>query len=379
MLGIALSIGSFLLLVMQGSLSNIMDAVLLTIKDTTTIDLLISINLIQILGITLESEGVIQRIVNQLNDLIGSSKMILFLIPILAALIPGPGVVLLSAPIIEEASRTSNLSGTDKSYINYWFRAAFQASSPITFAFVLATGIAGINKGLYFLWLLPFSVVMLVSGYWHQLRNISCPESTVVRRKGSLGGLLYDLTFIWVVLLLYLGLNLPFSIGILAAIVWVIVRERPNVRLVKEYILKGISLEPTVLILGIMFFKSTVESCGLMEDVIGWFMVLGAPILLPMILLPLLIGLVLGNYAGAVAMSFAFLSGTYQYIPLLAVIGIVARIGVYISPVDSSRLLTVGYFHGNDNLLRSKILKSLGCSIVLVAIYIMLASGAGVL
>lgn len=150
MFGVALLIGGLLVLVYGGFWANFLPTIWNTISCVTTIDLLISINLIHILGIMLEEEGVLHRLVVKLFQIAGNNRVILLLIPILTALIPGPGVVLLSAPIIEEASEKDNLDGTEKSFINYWFRAAMQASSPLTFAFVLAAGMVGVNKGVFF-------------------------------------------------------------------------------------------------------------------------------------------------------------------------------------------------------------------------------------
>lgn len=150
MQGAALAIGAAIILVSTGHCADIGHVAADIFCDYGTIDLIISVNLIQILGVIMEGEGVLHRIVDRLFTLLGSNKLTLFLIPVLIGFIPGPGVVLLSAPIVEEASRGDDLTGTEKSYINYWFRAAVQASWPLTFAFIIATGIIDPNKGVFF-------------------------------------------------------------------------------------------------------------------------------------------------------------------------------------------------------------------------------------
>lgn len=372
MLGAALIIGALLVLVFKGFHDNIISALVETVSDVTTVDLLISVNLIQVLVLMLEGEGVLRRLVGRLFALLGNSKNIMFLVPILTALIPGPGVVLLSAPIIEEASRMDSLGGTEKSFINFWFRAAVQVSSPLTFAFILVTGIISVNKGYLFLGLLPFTVVMLLSGYWFQLKGIPCRQIKIQRNMKNWVAVTKDLVFIWIVLFLYLILDLPFSVGVATAIGWVFLTERPSMSQAKKYLRQGISLESTILILGIMFFKSVVDISGLMEAVIGWFISLGAPLMMPVIMLPLLIGLVIGNYAGAVALTFAFLGAVLQGIPFWVAINVITRIGCLLSPVNSSRLLTINYFSGDDNRLRLKVLLALSPVVVLVVLYLIL-------
>lgn len=213
-------------------------------------------------------------------------------------------------------------------------------------------------------------MVMLLSGYWHQLRELTLRENEAQRSIRNWAGLFQDMLFMWIVLLSYLIFDLPFSIGVAVAIGWIILFERIPVLKLKKYICEGSSLELTVLILGIMIFKSAVDAGGIMVAAIDWIVSLGTPVIIPVVLIPFLIGFVFGNYAGAMALSFTFLGGFSKGIIYLVSINIITRIGCLLSPVNSSRLLTIKYFSGNDNILLRKVLYSFIPTVVLLIIYL---------
>lgn len=373
MLGVSLLSAAVLALVLQGKL-NLAPAVLLhTLTDPTTLNLLISINLIQILGELLQRAGVLNRLVDRLYGLLGNARLILMLIPMMMALIPGPGVILLSAPILAEAAKKANLDSTEKGYINYWFRTSIQTSSPLTFAFLLATSMVTVDKLKFFVNLFPFTLVMLLTGYYLQIRKIPVSggyEKEKVKTPGShlklIFPLLKDLVFIWIVLVLYLGLELSFAVSVSCSILWVIVSEKIHKEDVFESIKKGVSLNLTLMILGVMYFSDVIDASKLMDEVIAWSSGLGIPILLLVTILPFVIGVVIGTYAGSTALVFSLLGNISYSVPYLVMLYILSRIGNYLSPINSSVLLCKLYFAGSN-----RIHQKIAVSVLPVAAYLL--------
>lgn len=367
-LGFSLVIASLLTLFLQKSIFQGPRILVYTLTEPTTLNLLISINLIQILGAILQDAKVLQRLVCGLHSFLGNVRSMLALIPVLMALIPGPGVILLSAPILDEAAKGTNLNGTEKAYLNYWFRTSVQTSSPITFAFLLATSIVNVDKFKFFINLFPWTLIMLATGYFLQLRYVDKGSiSSKDNKKSEILPLVKDLLFIWIVLVLYLGLSWPFSVSISCSILWVIYSQKVVWRNVWCCIKSGVSLNLTLMMFGIMLFSNTVETTELMSSVIIWSQNLGIPTVILTIIIPFLIGVVIGTYAGSTALVFSLFGSLSPQIPYFVMIFIISRIGNYISPVNSSILLCKEYFTGNLLPLYLKLYKS----VVPMAVYLL--------
>lgn len=214
---------------------------------------------------------------------------------------------------------------------------------------------------------------MMLSGYWVQLRKVPLRVSRVRRSAEAWLDLARELEFIWIVLILYLVFDFPFSVGVATAIGWTVLTEHISWAGIKKYLKRGLSLDTTVLIFGIMYFKSAIEVSGLVSSVVEWFISLGVPLLIPAILLPLLVGLVTGTYAGAMALAFAFLAGGVQSVFFWVAINILTRMGCLFSPVNASRLLTINFFSGDDKKLLLKVLQSLLPAATLTIVYLVIA------
>jgi integral membrane protein (TIGR00529 family) len=108
----------------------------------------------------------------------------------------------------------------------------------------------------------------------------------------------------------------------------------------------GFSLNIIVLILGIMFFKETMESSGAVENLSRFFVDKGIPLLPILFLLPFLTGILTGITVGFVGSTFPLLvsiaGGTS--VGALSFAFASGFIGVLLSPVHICLILTKDYF-----------------------------------
>lgn len=357
-LGFNLFLGAVIIAIFTGGYKILPQYIILTLKDTTTLELLVAVSLIQILGYTLKITNRMQRVINSLYDVLEDLRLVLMFIPVLIALIPGPGVVMLSAPLIEESTKNL-LSPEKKSFINFWFRAAVQFCSPTSFAFIIAINMTNASSQHLFFIQLFFALGMLLMGYLLELKKlprIVNDEFDSKKQRKSSGAnsiihLLKNCSFLILILILTVGFGIRVSLAVITAFILVIFEEKILLSQLADIFKKGFSWKMFMLILGMMFFSTTIQESAIIDDISSWWVGLGMPVELLLILLPLLIGLVIGNYAGAAAITFALLAPMIQSYNLgiipIAVIYSLSRIGCIFSPTNSSVILTVEYFRAN--------------------------------
>ncbi|MFA5535756.1 MAG: DUF401 family protein [Bacillota bacterium] len=379
-LAVNLGVGTLVLATMSLKLTSIPQIIIRTITDVGTLELVASVSLIQILGYILEQTKKLQKLIRALHELISSLKIQLMMIPSIIGLIPGPGIVMLSAPLIEKAAGESVMAGL-KSYVNYWFRAAIQFSCPISFSFIITISLVKVNPLYLFLAQLPVTIIMYVSGYLRELR--------FVRRKGSnseiisgdkasvlknILALLWKSDFLLVIFILTLLFDIKLYITVIVTIFMVVLQEKIRLKPLILMIKKGFSPKMLFLILSMMLFKTAIEETATMESISSWWNTTSWPPEMLFFVMPLLIGLITGAYAGAAAISFSLFApmiiANNLNIFFVAVVYSFGKIGVMLSPVNASVLLTADYFNANPNNVFKRIARSLPSAFAMIlAIY----------
>jgi len=248
--------------------------------------------------------------------------------------------------------------------VNYWFRHIWEYWWPLYPGFILAVSLLGVETWKLILAQSPLPLGAILGGLFFIVRHVPGTEGAAPKERASLAAFLREVMPIMLLLILLFGgqafhpllrdlLPLPspkhfgFSLGLVAAIGWVMWRNDLGVRDFLEGVLKSSLLRMAMIIFGIMAFKGVLMRSSIMEVVRGELSLYGIHPLLIIAMLPFVSGLVTGIAFGFVGTSFPLL---LSLIPPGEVIpyGLLAYgfgyMGMMLTPMHLCLLVTKDYF-----------------------------------
>lgn len=324
----------------------------LTLSDRLTIELAVILTLITAFSAVLRESGTLDRLTSSLKQLAHSTRLIAAGLPALIGLLPMPGGALFSAPMVDSAFEGIPISAERKSFINHWFRHVWEYSWPLYPGIILTVELTGYELGRFILYQLPLTAVAIIAGAWASLRHI--PSSTTAHQAEThdhpIRQVFVSFLPILVVIVLSIGLGLHLIIAFLIGIALSLWMGRNHFgHPIRSVLLRSLSLNTVVLIVGIMAFKQALESTGVIASMADTFARYGIPPFPLFIIIPFLVGLVSGLTIAPVGVAFPILfplidltGSGIGYVVLAYASGFA---GVILSPVHLCLILTREYFH----------------------------------
>ncbi len=313
-----------------------------------TLSLVAAISLIQILNHVMRQTGQMQRLVDGLQRRLTDGRMLLMAVPTMSTVFPGPGGVLVSAPMLDAVADRLNLAAAPRAFYNYWFRHIIQLASPVTFSFVMATKVTGMPARNLFLYLVPASVIGYLVGTVILFTRVPRPEPGAPVPQAGGRSLWLDSLPLLAVVVLVIVLDLDLSLSLLVALLAALVVSRVPVRRAALLVGGGFSWDLALLMVGIQYFEQMVVHTGSAAAAAAAWSRAGLPVLLLITALPMATGLLLGHQAGTVALIFPLTQpvlDTYHLgVPYFATVYLLARIGAGLSPINASVALTQKHY-----------------------------------
>ncbi|MBI5062180.1 MAG: DUF401 family protein [Desulfatitalea sp.] len=331
-----------------------------------TVSLAAVVALILVFSHTLEKAGQMERLLDGFRGLIRRPKINLVVFPALIGLLPMPGGAIFSAPMVKSLGAEHRLSPAQLSYINYWFRHIWEYWWPLYPGILLTTTLADVNLWRLVLCTAPLTLVALTAGYW-PLRGAVGGATSVADRKSPLP-FLKEAAPIGCAILLGLTLGMAFSallpqmlhpiakeLGLLAALLlaifWVWRRNRMDWG-VRWSILKDPALIRMVyMVAAILIFKSILEESRAVERVSQEMLRWNIPLMPIAMILPFLVGGVVGITIAFVGTTFPILISLVHtmgqeafMLPYLMLALTSGFVGVLVSPLHLCFLLSNEYF-----------------------------------
>lgn len=332
--GLSMILGGIAMGLISGfNLSDFSFVLQKSILEYSTLRLVCIVSMINILGYLLREFGQIDKALENLRFL--GSKSILTLIPAVFGLMPMPGGALVSAPIIDPEASRIGLSQEDKTFINFWFRHIVFFIFPLSSAIILASELGNLSVYRIILYQLPFFFLAIFLGLW-KMRGIKNENKN---RDVSI-------LFIWYLMpiILVIALNILFGLdfiyGLILAIVLVFVQNKSkNFRM----IVKGFSFNLLIAILGIMFFRFTVERTGVIESfLIDWI-----PMEVLVVFIPWILGFAIGLNMAAIGISFPLLLPLTDSPIYVSILFVSCVLGYLSSPLHLCLIVTKEYYKSN--------------------------------
>ena len=318
--------------------------------DPLTLRLLAIVLLIALLGEVLRSTLQLEGLIRSAGDLFVDRRWLLALFPTLIGLLPMVGGAMFSAPMVEEASRGLNLSPARKTFVNYWFRHAWESIFPLYPSLVLAAGLMGATAQTLALTQWPLFLATVTGGILLGLVGIAPAQQSEDSRPGRRASVALLVRSIWPIVLLLslsilLDVDLIVSLVITLAILIVVHRFRPR-RLWD--LARAVPLDIVPIIVGTMVFQQILESSGTVESVSSALTSLGIPTYLVVFAVPFIAGLMTGLAVAAFAIGFPIVLPLCEPDIIASGCGLLAYAGGFtgllLSPVHLCLTLTRTYF-----------------------------------
>lgn len=336
--------------------------------------------LVNVIGEAMTQIGLSARLVPAMQGLFRSRRVALAAIPLMMGMLPTPGGIMLSAPMVRQAGDKIGVERSRLAAINYFFRHQWEGVWPVFPALPLIQGILGVSAAaivsrhiiLTIVGIAAGVVFLLLAGIPPRRReHMEARASMVVHTRD------FVLAF-WPILMtasMYVALNIPPAIGIFLAIVGMLISHGVPLKQWGGIFKAAKEPDMVLLIFGALWFKLNLEAGGAIPSVVAFFTQIHMPPLLVVFLLPMLVSASTGVTMGTVAITYPFL---VQYIgtgaeadmsvETLAFAGLL--LGLAITPIHLCLSLSAAYFE--TSLVRI-ILRILPAALVVAVVGLIMA------
>ena len=332
------------------------DALLASV-DLLTLRLAISIVLIMVLSELLRETASLQGVVEALQDLIPSGRLVIAALPALVGLLPMVGGAMFSAPMVNEIGDRFNVDRGRKTFINYWFRHIWEYVFPLYPSMMLAAALLDLATFQLARATWPLTAAAVAGGVIFGLVGIQRRPNNATPSSAHLGKVRALATSIWPIgLVIILSLALPLDeratliISLVVTITLVMILKRIEWRALGRILHKRIPWETVVVLFGALIFRRVLDSSGAISSVSETLVRSQVPLVLIAFLVPFIAGLLTGLSHAAFSIGFPVV------LPLVAPQGTAiapgwaawmmagAFLGVMCSPLHLCLSLTRLYF-----------------------------------
>lgn len=309
--------------------------------------------LVNVIGIAMQETGVAQRLGPALHGLFRSRRFAMLAIPMMMGLLPTPGGIMLSAPMVRELGDHIGVERARQAAINYFFRHQWETVWPLFPSIPLIQGMFGISAFAMLWHNLAISLSGIISGVVFLLLFGIPPKS---KEKTSHAQFHHNLINfghafwpIGLVAVLYAVTNLPPAVGLLIAIPIFLLCHKVSLKRWPAMFKSGFTFDFALLILGALLFKVNLEAGDAITQVVNFLSESNVPPKVVMFFLPFIVAFLTGLTLPAVVITFPFFTpyignGATALVSLetLAFSGLVC--GLLLTPVHLCLALSASYF-----------------------------------
>jgi hypothetical protein len=322
--------------------------------------------LVNVIGAAMEDIGLSKRLVPAMQDLFKSRRFALALIPLMMGMLPTPGGIMLSAPMVRDAGDKIGVERSRLAAINFFFRHQWEPVWPLFPVIPLVQSLLGVSALRLFSYHIILTGAGILSGVVVLLMfGIPPKQPGHLQEKRHIGHNLLDfLHAFWPIAFtagLYVAFDVPPAVGIFLAIIGLfMIHKVPRRRW--GYIFKA-AREPdmVLLVFGALFFKLNLQASGAIGSVVEFLTIAHVPVGLLLFLLPMLVSFSTGVTVPTVAITYPFLiafigtgSDAKMGLECLAFSGLL--FGLWLTPVHLCVSLSASFFQTSLLKIISKLL-----------------------
>ncbi|MHC4536472.1 MAG: DUF401 family protein [Planctomycetota bacterium] len=310
--------------------------------------------LVNVIGATMEEIGLSKRLVPAMQDLFKSRRFALALIPLMMGMLPTPGGIMLSAPMVRDAGDKIGVERSHLAAINFFFRHQWEPIWPLFPVIPLIQSLLGISAFKLFSYHIVLTGAGILGGVIVLLMfGIPPKHPDHIQDKRRIRHNLLDFLHVfWPIAFtagLYVAFDLPPAVGIFLAIIGLLVIHKvPHKRW--THIFKA-AREPdmVLLIFGALLFKLNLQAGDAIGSVVEFLTNAHVPPGLLLFALPMLVSFSTGVTMPTVAITYPFLiafigtgSEAKMGLETLAFSGMI--FGLWLTPVHLCIALSASFF-----------------------------------
>ena len=309
--------------------------------------------LVNVLGVAMKETGVSDQLVPALQGLFRSRRLALSAIPLMMGMLPTPGGIMLSAPMVRDLGDRFGMDRTRLAAINFFFRHQWESVWPLFPAVPLIQSMFGISAFVLISHNIAITLFGMLGGVIFLLSSSMPARNHESQSKGrfsaNLRGFIHAFWPIALVATLYAAVDLPPSIGVLLAIFIFLVLHKVPLNRWETIFKKGLEIDFALLVLGALLFKLNLEAGQAIPAVVNFLSDINMSKYFVIFFLPLLVAFLTGVTMPTVAITFPFLmpligSGQQTKVAFetLAFSGLIC--GLLLTPVHLCLALSASYF-----------------------------------
>jgi integral membrane protein (TIGR00529 family) len=352
-LGLVLLLAAVLLGVLFArTLPDLGRDILTAVTATLTLRLVVIVVLIMVLGGILQETAGLERMVDALQGLVPDARAVLALWPAFIGLLPMVGGAMFSAPLVNQVGERLRISAERRTFVNYWFRHAWEYVFPIYPSLLLGAALLGISERRAAAALWPLFAASVAGGVLFGLLGMRREDGR--RPWGGWPSLRLLLRSGWpvaLVLLLTLALHVDLVLSLALTVVPFALVERISPRTLGRIARHRIPWHTVVVILGAMVFREVLETTDAVTAVSTALAQLYVPHWVILFSVPFAAGLLTGLGVGAFSIGFPIILPLLSRNPPatgeLVWTWAGAFLGVMVSPMHLCLALTRDYFRAD--------------------------------
>ena len=364
-LGIALNTTALFLAVLALDWNKIPSVIYSTMDPMTfdgrlTISVVLATFAVMLLCQLYKETGMINKLGESIGNMINNPKIVLCVLPAVIGLLPVAGGALMSAPLVETEAEKLGLKPARKAYINLWFRHTIFPVYPISQPLIVAAAMTGIAVPMLIFSQIPVVAAMVATGYIIGFWKVSPMkgQQELSSTKGRSSCIKQFLTTFFSILVtvavaVVLGtisgdlskqgfdVLIATIIGLLVLIFISKLRIQVFAKPFKSWSVYGIAFAAY----GAFLLRGVMVNAGI-SQIFGNFISNGnIDIVIPLTIVPALLGFLTGSPQGGVAIGVSILAGILTFSPKVsALVYISAYLGYVISPIHLCFNFTARYF-----------------------------------
>jgi integral membrane protein (TIGR00529 family) len=315
--------------------------------DHETINLVAGLMLIMVLENIIRKRGVLKRMMEAVVNVARDRRVAMAVLPGLIGLLPSAGGAAFSAPMVQEAAADAEMEPERKVFINYWFRHIWEYISPLYPGVVLSVAITKLPINTFLLSQLPLPLAVVGVGAFLGFQGMKHHTIEGKRDRHEITALFVTLIPIIasIIFVVVFKLALAFAMAIVVISLLLFYRYSPKELLTA--LRESVSLNVTLMVVGIMVFKGMLDATGAIDALPAFFHQSGLPTGVVLFLLPFIVGLLTGLTVGFVGATFPIITAMLGGAPDAGSITFAFAsgfAGVMLSPTHLCYLLTIKYF-----------------------------------
>jgi integral membrane protein (TIGR00529 family) len=322
-LGLVLTLASIVVgLLFAHPLPEIGCDVILAIVDPLTLRLALIVVLIMVLGELLRQTAGLKGMVEGLQALIPSGRIVIAVLPPLVGLLPMVGGAMFSAPMVDEVGDRLGADGARKTFVNYWLRHIWEPILPLYPSMLLGAELMGLTNTQMAKTMWPLVLATVLGAFIFGLLglprndNVERPPTSHAQNLRMLAASTWPIALV-IVLSLFLPiderikliLSLVVTLGLMMAV------ARTPLRDLVTILRERIPWKSVALIFGALIFRRVLETSGAVLATSEALTDLRIPVVAVAFVVPFISGLLTG------LMSAAFSIGFPVVLPLVTVDG----------------------------------------------------------